>query len=657
MKMTSYRLSDAYDDFSSILERSITSASNKTQTVTIEPQQASSRFYLSAEYGSAQRGVAAKLRAVGHDILTINAIILGFGSNEKLSANAAEIFWSDRRIRYTVTADYVANSLPTTAEVDLKSWLNKPVAFGAGLTDETYLDWILNKARRLFLILTRIGIPEQIFGIIDDSWDDEDLPIDRKAVSRLALCPTPDDIVDEAFWKAQYTVLLRTLNRGSHIDYHEFETVPVDLVEHGVDYDKVAFPDGRYINRYFIRKTVDLTLDDVANHVSAVKSKVLSNPNIVELFASYTHNSTPYLLYYPFSRITLDYFMMNPAYLFSALPLNDRALVVFNWVKQLSTAVAYLHAQKIRHGDIRPSGVLVIDDGARVVLADPGQEVGLFDIFDRASHEVEMCEYAAPEIFGYTNILSSQINILTPPKVIKSSRSSSFGSVWRPASLRNLSNNSSSSSSSDGERSSSRNSITTIRPNFLVNNTLGLCGEASEQFCDTYKGFRYRSDVFPLGCVALEILVFLSPRRKLSQFKTARQRNASRGSSLPLRERISSFQTTALSPRSSIIDVDTRPTTPSTFVSSTSKSARVEHNLLAPDSAYHLNLSIIYAWCDTLLADAQRKDANKALKTMYLGLIPLIRSMLVESPEARRNSEQVKKYLQEMWELDFGRNG
>ncbi|KAJ8129898.1 hypothetical protein O1611_g3732 [Lasiodiplodia mahajangana] len=82
------------------------------------------------------------------------------------------MWWDTSLIETTVTRQFVCSHL-IPEEVER---LDQPLGFGDGLTDGTYWEWI-EKAKRIFLILADLGIPDQIFGIIDDSWDDNDLPI------------------------------------------------------------------------------------------------------------------------------------------------------------------------------------------------------------------------------------------------------------------------------------------------------------------------------------------------------------------------------------------------------------------------------------------------------------------------------------------------
>ena len=80
-------------------------------------------------------------------------------------------WWTNDKVDAVVKSEYILEKLGTKhhAKLDL------PLAFGQGLTSESYLDWIISHCKRLFLILDDIGCPENIFKIIDKSLDDSDL--------------------------------------------------------------------------------------------------------------------------------------------------------------------------------------------------------------------------------------------------------------------------------------------------------------------------------------------------------------------------------------------------------------------------------------------------------------------------------------------------
>lgn len=72
-------------------------------------------------------------------------------------------FWDEIRISHTVTEDFIEEALRRTPGTEsLVSKLRQPVAFGDGLTETTYSEWIVSRARKFFLILVDLGIPEQV---------------------------------------------------------------------------------------------------------------------------------------------------------------------------------------------------------------------------------------------------------------------------------------------------------------------------------------------------------------------------------------------------------------------------------------------------------------------------------------------------------------
>ena len=75
-------------------------------------------------------------------------------------------WWTDERLNETVDLAYVKSHL----RPEEQALLTRVPSFAAGLTDDTYLEWILTRARRFFLILVDVGVPDQVFGIIDDSY-------------------------------------------------------------------------------------------------------------------------------------------------------------------------------------------------------------------------------------------------------------------------------------------------------------------------------------------------------------------------------------------------------------------------------------------------------------------------------------------------------
>jgi hypothetical protein len=107
-------------------------------------------------------------------------------------------WWTDDCVDATVNREYVYSQL----RADEQELLKQSPSFADGLTDDTYLDWILTKARRFFLTLVDSGVPDQIFGIVDDSYDDGDLPIDEGSIPDLHLSYEQSPALNKRFYKA-----------------------------------------------------------------------------------------------------------------------------------------------------------------------------------------------------------------------------------------------------------------------------------------------------------------------------------------------------------------------------------------------------------------------------------------------------------------------
>ncbi|OAP59317.1 hypothetical protein AYL99_06615 [Fonsecaea erecta] len=306
--------------------------------------------------------------------------------------------WTDERVDETVTSAYVHSHL----RADEQEYLQRPLYFGGDLTDDTYLDWILTRAKRFFLILVATGVPDQIFGIIDDSYDDEDLPIIEQAVPDLRLSFQPDRSLDRRFYKTQFRFLTRIVGEGEHIRYADEETVPVvplslksvvlSLSHEGTD--RVRLPSDN--QRVFIRRRIvleaPLTEEEILNEIAA--SRRLCHQHIVSVFGSYLHQGAFNVISAPAPEWTLKTFLTDTPKSFGALPKSERRRILINWPHCLASAVAWLHENCEFHGGIRPSNIQV-DDSFCISL-------GLLDgdglLRQRPRHDdIEAYQYGPPE--------------------------------------------------------------------------------------------------------------------------------------------------------------------------------------------------------------------------------------------------------------------
>lgn len=307
-------------------------------------------------------------------------------------------WWSDDRVDETVTSAYVHSHLrPNEQEL-----LQRPLYFGGDLTDDTYLDWILTRSKRFFLILVATGVPDQIFGIVDDSYDDEDLPIVEHAVPDLRLSFQPDRSLDKRFYKNQFRFLTRVVGEGEHIRYADEETIPViplslkTLVlprgNDGTDRVKLPSEPAKTVLRRRIILDAQLTEEDILMEIAT--SRRLCHEHVVSVFGSYLHQGAFNVLSLPAAEWNLKTFLTDTPKAFNALSKVERRRHLINWPHCLANALAWLHDNGEFHGAIRPSNIQV-DSAFQICL-------GLLDgdglLRDNVkSDDIEAYQYAPPE--------------------------------------------------------------------------------------------------------------------------------------------------------------------------------------------------------------------------------------------------------------------
>ncbi|RMZ86638.1 hypothetical protein DV736_g6136, partial [Chaetothyriales sp. CBS 134916] len=307
------------------------------------------------------------------------------------------MLWTDDQVDEVVTAAYIHSHLRANEQDILK----RPLSFGGDLTNENYLDWILKRAKRFFLILLATGVPDQIFGIIDDSFDDDDLPVPENAVPELRLSLEPDSALDRKFFKTQFRYLTRVLKEGEHIRYAEEETVPItplgiksviSFYKDGVDTVHLA----SYSPKVFVRRRINLdsttTEESVLAEVAAMKP--YSTDHVVSVFATCLQANTLTILFSPAPEWTLKSFLMDIPKVFAALPKAQRRQILMNWTHCLANAVSWLHSNDEHHGAIRPSNIH-IDSDYRICLG-PLEGDGILAMNSR-SDDIESYQYGPPE--------------------------------------------------------------------------------------------------------------------------------------------------------------------------------------------------------------------------------------------------------------------
>ncbi|KAK8130296.1 protein kinase [Apiospora kogelbergensis] len=312
------------------------------------------------------------------------------------------MWWDATRIEATVTWQFVCDQLLP----DEIQKLDRALGFGDGLTDGTYWEWIRAKAPRIFLILVDLGAPDQIFNIVDDSWDDDDLPIALDQIERLALTATRNGKIDRRFYYRQFHYLIRTLEKGGLLDD---EVIPLDILDkrpvaglsqnHSVD--KVELPN--YPGEILSRRRIPvgpapgmLSEEDFLWEVNYTKH--IQNNHLVSYFASYTHQGFGYVLFTPASDYNLKTILGALPAPLKALSKQDRRVYVMNWIHCLVDTLCYLHNRGWAHGQIKPSTVL-FNSKHHIFFTDLSRLSAetLANSSDKAAFDKESYIYAAPE--------------------------------------------------------------------------------------------------------------------------------------------------------------------------------------------------------------------------------------------------------------------
>ncbi|KAJ5760497.1 hypothetical protein N7520_007653 [Penicillium odoratum] len=315
------------------------------------------------------------------------------------------LWWPEERIKSTLDTKYIVNQLqpPNVPRLfDLPKW-------GEGLTSETYMEYILLKAGRLFLILNEIGIPDRIFALVDESCDDDDLPIAEQNVDRLGLSPDGNDpSLDTKFFHTQWRFSVRGIGEGEHVSYTGNEGVPVEVLRtNGIhnelqgrddSVDKVVLAGS--VCRVFMRTQVQVggaphffSADEVLAEIRALRK--LAHEHVMSIYASYfVDDSVSVLFTGAETDRTLHSFLTDEPPAFKRLPKEQRRQTLITWPHCLVSGLSWLHAHGHFHGAIRPSNVLV-DPNFQICL-------GQFHVLDSLLapprvNDLESYHYAAPE--------------------------------------------------------------------------------------------------------------------------------------------------------------------------------------------------------------------------------------------------------------------
>ncbi|KAI1110059.1 kinase-like domain-containing protein [Nemania sp. NC0429] len=418
------------------------------------------------------------------------------------------MWWDASLIEATVTRQFVCSHL-IPQEIER---LDQPLGFGDGLTDGTYWEWI-EKAKRIFLILSDLGIPDQIFGIIDDSWDDDDLPIPLDQVGRLALTPSRDDRIAKKFYARQFHYLVHYIDKGKHVAYQDDDVVPVVVDKRpglatNNAVDRVVLPNKP--GETFSRRRFPLgTGPGMMSHQSFMKeiqsARTLESEHLASYYGSYIHHGSAYAIFTYTGDFNLKSLLSTTPGPLKALAKQERRRLVMNWIHCLTDTLCYIHKRGRSHGNIKPSTIffcasnyVFYNSTSRLCGEASSMSASEKSVFDRESYD-----FAAPEQWYRPSSTSH--------------RRATIGQQQRS------STSASASTSSDG--------ATTFAISRGGADASAAAVAALQQHAPNPLLEPQAADVFSLGCVILELLSFQMKRthRAFAAHRAARHKLAGRG--------------------------------------------------------------------------------------------------------------------------------
>jgi serine/threonine protein kinase len=522
---------------------------------------------------------------VNDQTVALNALIYGYAGHSLVTPQHAlqQIWWTEERINERVNHEYVTSRLQPKE----RERLTQPVGFG-DLSDDTYIEWILEKARRLFLILVEIGEADRIFAVVDRSWDDDDLPLEMDDIEQLSLSNRRDNHANARFYHTQFTFLLRELREGIHIDYAPNEEIPVEnVMSLPVAVSLQAWsrmhlpkkPKDIFVRRRFALGDAETPDAFEQGFMMDVESaRMVEHEHFAPIWASYTAKGVGYIVTNFVGHHTLRTFIdhRNPTQ-YQKLPKPDRRWLVLNWMHCLADAIATLHQNGFCHSAIRPSNVLVDEQNA-IAFSD----IGSLETFqkDKKPDAMDAYIYSAPEANNSAGPFDP--NGPAPSPVVPSTRHASI-----------MSKSSSGSSSSSG---SQRQKLTKAPTTDFSGFNFGF--KKSKQKPVPKKRSRVHesetADIFSLGCVFLEIITFMLKKKPhdFVKHRTSKQRTNTGG-----------------------------------------KNSRT-------DSSYHVNLDKVETWIN-LLEKASFEHDDDAFRAVP-HILQIIRSMLSRAPTVRPAARDVR---------------
>ncbi|KAA6408119.1 MAG: hypothetical protein FRX48_07860 [Lasallia pustulata] len=421
-------------------------------------------------------------------------------------------WWSNEKIDATVNRNYIISRLPQKERHNLY----RPLSFGDGLTDDNYLDWILQRGRRLFLILEEIGIPEWIFDAIDQSFDDDDLPISENDLGEFHLSRNKSDALEKKFYRRQFNYLIQELGKG-HVDYAENAIVPLENVAKRPGVLAIQSSDKVYRTEkpevIYTRKRVLIGGDngvDKIHFVMHLKAlSLLKHRHLVSVWATYTQGDHGFILLTPSAEITLKAFLDDQPRSFKQISKQERREMMFGWIHCLTSALAYLHENGYTHQAIRPSNIL-LDSTYTIFLGEFSAYQCLDDKL--SNYRSEIYEYDSPEKWQRTATLQETAPL--PAQIFEATQLFNYRRASTPVSTQQL--------------APTIRSSTTHSSSSSTKSTKGVKALITT-FATTPSSFP--SDIYSLACIHLLLLSALLSHtpKSFAHARSKANRSAGRG--------------------------------------------------------------------------------------------------------------------------------
>lgn len=506
-------------------------------------------------------------------------------------------WWSVDRIKATINQSYIERELTSKKHQDL---LHRVLSFGDGLTDDTYLDWIIERSSRFFLILDDIGVPEKIFEIIDRSFDDDDLPLSQDALWELNLFGTKSETLDKKFYRQQYSYLVQELEPGGHVEYGTWEVVPIHTVAKRAGILANTYTEKVIVNDcYYTRKKIPNSSDSGIDRIRFIMHlkglEHLHHKHIALVWATYSQDGFNYALLTPCLELTLKSVLDDQSKQMKGMEKHERRRTLLTWIQCLTSAIAYLHNNGLTHNAMRPSTITIDQDN--IIYLNEFSALKVLDCDEAANpYSGELYDYAPPENWLRKSRLHETAPSKTLPpgggrtsrRVAKSSPSLT-DNVTPPfqATLPRRTHSKSQSSSSTSASSINQRSRNALITTFAPSNG------AASLLPNKY----FPADVFSLTAVLLSLLSYLlghSPK-SFASYRSRLNRQAGRGNAMP-------------------------------------------------DSSFHKNLKQVDKWIDLLAKEAgQKEKKDLTFWGAVVELVRLCRSGMQKEPTARQSANKLAK--------------